>query len=93
MMLLRQRKNWGNGRMTKKICLFLGLMYLCSCLTGCDNAHDYIDIHNKTAWTDDNIGVVVKEGYFYDSHEKFTVDEDTVGVTIYFSTKDADTWK
>lgn len=55
-------------------------------LTGCDKrAADYVEIHNKSTAVFDDIGIPLKEGYFYESHEKFTVDENTVGITIYFS--------
>lgn len=79
--------------MKKKIVIFLCMIGICSCLTGCDNKHDHIDISNKTCLTADNIGIDIKDGYFYDKHEKFTVDENTVAVTIYFSTEDDDTWE
>lgn len=79
--------------MKKKIAIFLCMIGVCSCLTGCDNKHDMIEVWNKSNWCFDNINIEIKEGYFYDDHEKFTVDENTVAVTIYFSTEDADTWE
>lgn len=41
----------------------------------------------------DNININIKDGYYYDKHEKFTVDDNTIGVTIYFSNEDDDTWE
>ena len=72
--------------------LFLCLMGMCSCLTGCNKKHDTVEIYNKTDWGFDNIVIDTKDGYFYKSHEKFTVDDNTIGVTIYFSTSEEDTW-
>lgn len=70
----------------KKIILFLTL---CLCLTGCrPKQHDTINILNKEEWIFDNITIKIKNGYFYNRHEKFTVDENTVGVTIYFTNDD-----
>ena len=64
------------------------LMILCAAmmLTGCKSRKaDYIEIYNKSNWIFDNITIPLKEGYFYENHEKFTINENTVGVTIYFS--------
>ena len=64
------------------------LMILCAAmmLTGCKGRKaDYIEIYNQSNWIFDDITIPLKEGYFYENHEKFTIDEDTVGVTIYFS--------
>lgn len=64
------------------------LMILCAAmmLTGCGGRRaDYIEIYNQSNWIFDDIAIPLKEGYFYESHEKFTIDENTVGVTIYFS--------
>lgn len=76
--------------MKKIILLVLTICLICVCFTGCENTRDFVDIHNKTKYVFDNISIEVKDGYFYESHEKFTVDEDTIGVTIYFSIPDND---
>lgn len=78
--------------MKKKMSLFLVVCLFCLCLVGCVNKHDTIEIYNKTDWVFDNINIEIKDGYFYDKHEKFTVDENTIGVTIYFSTEEDDSW-
>lgn len=77
--------------MKKKILLFLIACLTCLFLTGCGHEHDTIEIYNKSEWTSDNIKIETKDGYFYDKHEKFTVDKNTIGITIYFSTED-DSW-
>lgn len=74
--------------MKKKLIMSLGLLCLCLCLTGCDNKHDVADVYNKKNWVFDNIIIETEDGYFYDGHEKFIVDGNTVGVTIYFSTEE-----
>ena len=76
--------------MKKKIILFL---IICSCLysVGCKKENDIIEVKNKSSLTIDNIFIEIKAGYFYDRHEKFIVDNNTVGVTIYFS-NDNGTW-
>ena len=76
--------------MKKMILLVLTICLICVCLTGCENTGDFVAIHNKSTYVYDNISIEVKDGYFYESHEKFTVDEDTIGVTIYFSIPDND---
>lgn len=78
--------------MKKKMLLFLMMSLMCLCLTGCDNPHDTVTIYNKDATGFDNITIPTKDGYFYDDYEKFTVDEDTIGITIYFSKDLDDTW-
>lgn len=78
--------------MKKKIALFLIMCFICLCFVGCQNDGDYIDIYNKDPIIFDNIGIEIPNGYFYDSHEKFRVDENTVGVTIYFSSETDDEW-
>lgn len=75
----------------KKIVLILTLCLLCISFMGCNANHDYITVANKSCIVFDDIKIEIKEEYFYDKHEKFTVDEDTVGVTIYFS-KDNSSW-
>lgn len=78
--------------MKKKIVLFLIICLICLCFTSCQNKGDYVDIHNKKPVTFDNINIELPDGYFYDKHEKFRVDEDTVGVTIYFSSEKDGGW-
>ena len=77
--------------MKKKMSLFLIVCLIWLCFAGCDNSNDMVDIHNKSSTVFDNIQIEIKDGYFYDKHEKFTVDENTIGITIYFSTED-DSW-
>ena len=79
----------------RKIILFLFLCLICLCFVGCDefnNHNDVIEIYGKTDWKCDNIIIETKDGYFYDSHDKFTVDKNTIGVTIYFSADEEDAW-
>lgn len=78
--------------MKKKMSLFLVACLFCLCLVGCEHRHDTIEVYNKTDWVFDNIKIEIKDGYFYDNHEKFTVDKNTIGVTIYFSTEEDDSW-
>ena len=79
--------------MKKKIILFLSAVVYLSCLTGCTtNIHDCVRISGRSTTNADDVRIYTKEGYFYDSHEKFTVDEDTIGLTIYFSTENGDEW-
>lgn len=63
---------------------------LCSCL---ERTHDYIKIYSKTDWVFDDVEIEIKDGYFYNRHEKFKVDENTVAVTLYFTQKDFDEWE
>ena len=77
--------------MKKKITLFLILCLTCLCIVGCEKRNDTIEIKNKSSLTMDNILIEIKDGYFYDKHEKFTVDKNTIGVTVYFS-NDNGTW-
>ena len=79
--------------MKKIICLIIALLLVLS-LTACKNTHehDHILIWNKSTATYDNVEIELKDGYFYQSHEKFRVDENTIAVTIYFSNKD-DEWE
>ena len=76
--------------MKKRLIMSLGLLCLCLCLTGCSNEHDGIEVYNKSGLVFDNIMIETEDGYFYDGHEKFFVDGNTVGVTIYFSTEEGD---
>lgn len=82
--------------MIKKLLLFFIICLICLCLTGCSNElneHDTVVIYYKTCWVFDDIEIEVKDGYFYDSHDKFTVDENTIGLTIYFSNNVEDAWE
>jgi len=76
--------------MKKKIILFLSVFCICLCLVGCENKRDFIEIYNKSDFVFDNISIHTKNGYFYDKHEKFKVDDDTIAVTIYFTKEDSD---
>lgn len=78
--------------MKKKLSLFLLICSICLCLIGCTRERDIVTMYYKKYWTFDNIQIEVKDGYFYDSHEKFTVDENTIGLTIYFSKDVEDNW-
>lgn len=78
--------------MKKKIVLFLIICLTCLCFASCQNKSDYVDIYYKKSVVFDNINFELPDGYFYDSHEKFRVDEDTVGITIYFSSENNDGW-
>lgn len=78
--------------MRRKIALFLFISCVCVCLTGCQNKHDKIEIWNQDDLIFDDINIDIKDGYFYDSHEKFTVDDNTVAVTIYFKNSEIDEW-
>ena len=88
--------------MKKKILLFLTVCMIFLCLVGCgdendNNEHDMIKIYRNDC--DDffdipeDISIKIKDGYFYYKHEKFTVDEDTIGLTIYFSKNVEDAWE
>ena len=78
--------------MKKKILLLLSMCMIFLCLVGCDHEHDTVDIYNRTDSIADNIIIEIKDGYFYDKHEKFTVDDNTIGLTIYFSKDDEEAW-
>ena len=75
----------------KLLILGLGLLSIFG-LSGCNHKHDHIEVWNKTDWVFDDIKIDVKDGYFYENHEKFTVDEETIAVTIYFKTDEKDEW-
>lgn len=76
--------------MKKKIILFLSVFCICLCLTGCyENERDFITISNKSDFTFDNVAIPTKNGYFYDFHEKFKVDDNTIAITIYFTKEDS----
>ena len=76
--------------MKKILIVILCLIFLG--LTGCKNDHDTIEIYNKTDIAFDNIILYTPDGYFYESHEKFVVDENKIGVTIYFVTDGNEGW-
>lgn len=78
--------------MKKKLALFLCLVSICMCLAGYQHKHDTIEIYNKSDLIFDDVTIETKDGYFYENHEKFTVDENTIAVTIYFSTSEKDVW-
>lgn len=78
--------------MKNKLALFLCLVSVCMCLAGCQLKHDTIKIYNKSDLIFDNVTIETKDGYFYKSHEKFTVDENIIAVTIYFSKSEEDVW-
>lgn len=79
--------------MKRKVAFLLCIICVCGCLTGClENKHDGIEIWNKSNWISDDIIIDIKNGYFYNSHKKFTIDDNTIGVTIYFSCTEEDTW-
>lgn len=72
--------------MKRKI-ITIFLIFICLCLTGCElpqNGYDSITIYNKSPGTADNIRIDTKDGYFYNRHEKFIVNENEIGIVIYF---------
>lgn len=80
------------GKLKYKMILVLCLAAMM--LTGCDKrTADYVEIHNKSNTVFDDVGILLKDGYFYESHEKFTVDESTLGITIYFSNESEAGWE
>lgn len=76
--------------MKKTLIVALFLIFLG--LTGCKNEHDTIEIYNKTNTGYDNIILYTPNGYFYESHKKFVVDENKIGITIYFVTDGNEGW-
>jgi hypothetical protein len=80
--------------MKKKISLILTICMIFLCLTGCSDEQktDGVEIYNKSYTVFDNVVIKIKAGYFYDKHEKFTVDENTIGLTIYFSREVEEPW-
>ena len=93
MMYRKKRKHKKRG-IIERAKMFLLMFGVCVYITGCsgDNRTDQIDVLNKTCWIFDDIQIPIKEGYFYDSHEKFTVDDKTVAVTVYFVSENDDEW-
>lgn len=79
--------------MTKKLFVIAIIMFSFGVLSGCSTKeHDCIVIHNKGISIFDDITVSVKDGYFYDRHDKFVVDENTVAVTVFFVNENGDEW-
>lgn len=77
-----------------KIIILLCFIFICLNLTGCGkHEHDHIVVWNREDHQFDNIGIDAKDGYFYDRHEKFMVDDNTIAVTIYFVNEESDQWK
>ena len=76
--------------MKKTLIFALFLIFLG--LTGCKNEHDTIEVYYKTDSTFDNVLFHTPNGYFYESHEKFVVDENKIGITIYFVTDGNEGW-
>lgn len=74
--------------MKKKLIPLIVALLACLCLTGCERNGDQVEIYNKSCFTSDNVNIKVKSGYFYKKHETFVVDENTIGLTIYFSNND-----
>ena len=68
----------------RKLLTILLLCAMCV-LAGCGREHDHIQISNKNYFIFDDFHIPIEDGYFYDRHDKFKVDDNTVGVTIYFS--------
>lgn len=79
--------------MKKLLCIFIAIM-LVSVLCACRNKHDHVQISNKDDTIFDDVNIDIIDGYFYASHEKFIVDEHTVGITVYFTDNGNDAgWK
>ena len=84
--------------MIKKILLLLFICEILLFLTGCDDEdmHDVVNIYRADYEFWDyhpDTYIEIKDGYFYYKHEKFTVDENTIGLTIYFSKNVEDAWE
>jgi hypothetical protein len=76
--------------MKRRLLLLISSLLVCLCLSACDNDYDHIDIYNKSGSFWDDVSIDLPEGYFYDKHEKYTIDDDTVAVIIYFNAQDKD---
>lgn len=76
--------------MKKTLIVALFLIFLG--LTGCKNTHDTITVNNKSELVFDDIMIYTPDGYFYENHEKFVVDENKIGITIYFVTDGNEGW-
>lgn len=83
--------------MKKKILLLLSMCMTFLCLTGCDDKNEYDMIHiyrvNCELLDTHTTDIKIKDGYFYYKHEKFIVDENTIGLTIYFSKNAEGAWE
>ena len=77
----------------KKINSIFTVFALVAMLCACDRKNDYIQIFNRSSKVIDDVGIDILDGYFYDSHEKFIVDEHTIGVTVYFTRGNDAGWK
>lgn len=75
----------------RKLLTVLLLCIMFVTVVGCEREHDHIQLFNESDLIFDDINIPIKDGYFYDRHEKFKVDENTIGVTIYFSKEE--TWE
>ena len=56
-----------------------------SMLSGCGvmkNESEFFDVHGKTSWTMDNIGIRAPKGYFINGYEWVDVDENTLRLII-----------
>ena len=80
--------------MFKKLFITVVIIFFLGVLSGCSTReYDRIVIYNKGCSVFDDVTVDIKDGHFYDRHEKFTVDEHTVAVTIFFVNENEDEWK
>ena len=83
--------------MAKKLIIFIGIIFflggmLCGCCID-DDGRNCINVYNTKPYVFDNVIIDTKVDYVYDRHEKFTVDENTIGVTIFFVNENEDEWK
>lgn len=76
----------------KKLIFMLVTTVLIFSLCGCQNENDCVEVWNRSGTAFDNITIKIKSDYFYDRHEKFTVDENTLGVTVYFTKEVEGEW-
>ena len=72
----------------KRIMMLLLSCSICLCMVGCTNRSDHVEVCNKSGFVFDNVIVDVKEGYYYSRHERTTIDENTIALTIYFTKND-----
>lgn len=80
--------------MDKKLIITAIIIFFLWLLSGCNTReYDCIVINNKGKSIFDDINIKIKDGYFYDRHEKFTVDENTVAVTVFFVNENGDEWR
>lgn len=78
--------------MKRKFLLFLTVCLMCLIFAGCERNHDMVCVYNRDELVYDDINIELPDGYFYENHEKFKVDEKTVGITIYFSKEEDAGW-